>query len=235
MNPPKTLEEAQSLIDGLPINRLFLGLRPYSAYPLDQHEVVAWELYERSFRSELPESDATTVIKLGLVYMHALHMAFARSLQPTGTPHPIAATVGAIRLGDEDSHIAKQFLAEVVLRSFQTGDSAMLNQIEKLAKCTLGKNRNFQVWVAIQDLLQGGAFQPSKRLSPIYRDLLEKPEIQVRWFPNTKEIKEHVARNRSESRFSDLAKLDDNGWTRVFKGSGASSFLEKGTRGKTAT
>lgn len=235
MNPPDNTEEAQKIVEELPINRLFFGLRPYSAFPLEQHESAAWRLYEKSFRTELPEPDAGAAIRLGLAYMHALHMAFARSLQPTGTPHPIAAAMGAIRLRDEDSHIAKQFLADVVLRSFQTGDSAMLNQIEKLAKCPLGKHRNFQVWVALQDLLLGGDFRPSKRLSAKYREMLDSPLVEVRLLPNTKEIKEHVARNRADSRFSDLANLDDNGWSRVFKASGLGPLLEKGTRGTSAT
>ena len=225
-------DEAQNFWSQYSPLQLQFGLRKLSTLPIEHHHTAAWEFFKQSFSEKLSEVEAQPAIALGLVFMKSLHMAFGRAVQPTGELNPIAAAIGAIRLGDPESHFAKQQVADVVIRAYQANDSHVIAAIKRFATSPLGKHRNFQVWIAIRELLESQAFGASKILSTQLEEKLKSGPLEVRFLPTTKEVKDYVKKHSTADRFSKLPPNEDGpSWAKVFALSGAAAILEKGRRG----
>lgn len=201
----------------------------------DQVEAIT-KIARHQFAGKIPLARAIQSHLLAQPDRVAMHFRLARAVQPTGkTLDPLAATIGAIRLNDKDcSAAAAQYLGEKVVEAFETNDKATLSRIQKLSAVKLRNHRNYQIWIAIDEILKNQANKIVSS-SPHAENQNGAHNINTADYPmpTTSEIKRFVSTRSGDIAFDKLPKPEDlKGWTRLWKDSGASLIIPKGGRGR---
>lgn len=204
----------------------------------DQFETVL-DIAKKQFAGKLPLRIAVEIL-LGLQpQFTGIRYRLSRAVQPIGrTLDPLAATIGAIRLHDKTcSETASQHLSTTIIKAFQKNDKATLARIKKLSTIEPRSHRNYQIWIAIEEIVREQARITMNAGSSIGvtdgDPAVMKGSISP--MPTTSEIRRYVAKRANNPSFSDLPKPKDHkGWTRLWIDSGASSVITKGVRGRKA-
>ncbi len=205
-------------------------LKQYSWMPLADHKNFAESLYERVFRKEYNAPLSPAVLRCHLAYLECHRTMLGRAVQPHRKLSNLAPVIGAIRLEAPGALLAGGYLAPLIIQATKAGDSEFLSHFRKYCQADLASHRNCQIWVAIFEILANENFAPSKMLSVAVAPSGAK--IQLRLFPNTKEVKDYVfsLTNNGADRFNDLPS-DDSTFSKLLKSSGAKRFVEKAGRG----
>lgn len=170
-----------------------------------------------------------------LAFMSSLRIMWGRSVQPHRELDDLAPVIGAIRIGGAQAVRAGAWLSGKIIEAHQNNSHEFLELVKKFSTQELGDHRNYQVWVAIVQLLDSGNFAPSKLHYEAGQAAGFPPEYKPRFFPNLSELKNYVKsqRDAKEPGFGNLPPRNDStGWIRLLKSSGADLFIEDGPIGR---
>lgn len=194
--------------------------------PVAEHRSFAVSLYEKKYLQRYGAPMHEVIFEKNLAYMAALRNKLGRSIQPLGVMDDLAPVIAAIRLQGCQRESAAVFLAQAVLEALRNGDKKFMGRVKKISKATLGDHRNYQIWVAIGEVLESGQFAPSEPLGRALQDVGIVTESK--YYPTTQEVKEYAIARRTSGAmgFGNLpADHDVTGWSRLWKSSGADAFL----------
>lgn len=210
-------------------------LREFAWMPQAKHRRVAVALYEEKFRAIYNGPLQPEILDCILVFMRTLRIKWGRAVQAHGELDDLAPVIGAIRLGETCAEKAGLWLAQQVVRAFETKDVEFMKRVKKFSLATLGDSRNYQIWSAIGQLVDSRKYEPSKAMSAemVARGL--DSSVGWRFFPNSKEIRDYVVSQKVSGAqgFGNLpSEKDTGGWSRLWISSGAAAFVELDVGGR---
>lgn len=140
----------------------------------------------------------------------AIHYRLARAVQPTGkTIKPLSPIAGAIVLADEKrAEHADYLLGQELLKLVRNDDLAAVKKIQALIKQPCETHRNYQIWVAIGEIIE----EWDSSQSQLSDD--EPPP-----YPDRADVQRWIAR-RKDPCFASMQSLDSKGWDRLWEDSG---------------
>ena len=176
-------------------------------HPMDEHLSLVDEICRDLCKTT--QARVTVVFSFALNYREflAIHFRLARSVQPTGdTINHLSPIAGAIVTRDPlRLDLATSLLENEIRRLGGNGDKEGIRKLQDLIKPPLEMHRNYQIWVAIDEILKEWATTRETR----GHQSNDPP------FPDTSDIRRWVASRRDDNRFGSLRTLDDNGWFRL--------------------
>lgn len=223
------IREAETIRDKVFRKDFVMELRTYSWKPEKQHREIAKQLYREKYEARYGEKLPDCMLELNLTFMAARRFALGRSVQPTGELDDMAPVIGAVRLKGMESQAAAEWVGRQTIAALENGDDGFLKRLKRFSAATLGDHRNYQVWVAIGQMLESGKFEPSKMLTADLQKEIPDWNQPMKFFPNSAEVRQYVIRNRANGvqGFGNMpGNQDTGGWSRLWSASGADAFIE---------
>jgi hypothetical protein len=201
----------------IPIAQFWKACMSVVILPIHEWDQAIYSYFVQKLQGRLSPMWAVSILIHFKPQLIAQHYRLARAVQCTGQIlDPLAAPIGAIRLRDKNhAKTAAEYIGQQAVKAFEAGDNATLARIKRLSSIPLRKHRNFQVWVAIDELVGKQAGSVASTM------------------PDTVEIRRYVEKHSDDPSFDDLpGPKDHKGWTRLWGDSGAELIIPKGVKGK---
>lgn len=186
--------------------------------PMDEHLPRAQEICRELCKTG--PAKATAMLSFALNYREflAIHFRLARAVQPTGdTIARLSPLAGAIVTRDELRFgLATSLLEKEERRLRDCEDMDGIRELRELIKLPRETHRNYQIWLAIDEVLKEWAIAHQQSMQSTCNRSLSG-EVP---FPTTSDVRRWIAAHPADSRFGAIRTLDEKGWNRLRNESG---------------
>jgi len=187
-------------------------------YPINVHLTMAEAICRDLCKAT--SARVSVVFSFALNYREflAIHFRLARSVQPTGDAiDRLSPIAGAIVTRDPLRwDLATSLLKNEMGRLRDNGDKDGIRKLQDLVKPPLETHRNYQIWIAIDEVLKEWAVTQNQST----QSTTSGPSPDEAPFPTTSDVRRWIDAHPADSRFDTIRNLDEKGWFRLREDSG---------------